>query len=596
MGLWQCYLYLVMCLIVQAELRNSTIKQSDRRGKALKISKSPCSDPSGRKGVCTFKWDCINHNGTLMGTCMDGFIFGTCCQYDYDPLLHDEPIRDFSLFDDDNKIIESNNIHHYASTRYASTTTTTTTTIMPTTQRPVVFNRPVSVFTRPNRPVSVFARPTTPPPASSTSASSTTTRPPSCCKFIDSGTVGDMVERWSNKKATAYATTETHHSFALSLNRPLQTYRPRPPTSTQTTSVSQTSNQTSETNGTFTIFGGGDNASVQGHTTLDTVELTTISVPIPQWSTAGTIRSSSPKPPPTVSLFQTTTRPPLFSSSKDVSSTTLEAASKTTKRPNLDYRKDCGVRALGPKGRIVGGQSSYFGRWPWQVLVKEAAWLGLYQKNKCGGVLVSAKHAITAGHCQPGRFLSSLVVILGEHDILADRERLKPEMRRVKRMIVHRNYNPQNFDNDIAVLELDPPVIFRPHISPICLPEPDEDFTGKMAYVTGWGKTTHGGAIPNLLQEVQVPIMSNPQCINMFKEAGHNKLIKNSFLCAGYKAGGKDSCEGDSGGPLMVERETGQWVLAGTVSHGIRCADPNLPGVYMRVAAYRSWVDKIMKP
>nr|XP_042898781.1 serine protease filzig-like [Parasteatoda tepidariorum] len=229
------------------------------------------------------------------------------------------------------------------------------------------------------------------------------------------------------------------------------------------------------------------------------------------------------------------------------------------------------------------------------VLVKEAAWLGLYQKNKCGGVLVSSKYAITAGHCQPGRFLSSLVVILGEHDLLTDHERLKPEMRRVKRMIVHRHYNPQNFDNDIALLELDPPVVFRPHISPICLPSTDEDFEGKTAFVTGWGKTSHGGIIPNLLQEVQVPIMSNLQCVDMFKDAGHNKLIKDSFLCAGYKTGGKDSCEGDSGGPLMVERESGQWVLAGTVSHGIRCADPNLPGVYMRISSYRPWIDKIMK-
>ncbi|GIY51279.1 serine protease filzig [Caerostris extrusa] len=105
-----------------------------------------------------------------------------------------------------------------------------------------------------------------------------------------------------------------------------------------------------------------------------------------------------------------------------------------------------------------------------------------------------------------------------------------------------------------------------------------------------------GGVIPNLLQEVQVPIMSNADCVEMFKDAGHTKLIKPTFLCAGYKSGGKDSCEGDSGGPLMVERDTGQWVLAGTVSHGIRCADPNfLPGVYMRIAAYRPWIDKIMK-
>lgn len=55
------------------------------------------------------------------------------------------------------------------------------------------------------------------------------------------------------------------------------------------------------------------------------------------------------------------------------------------------------------------------------------------------------------------------------------------------------------------------------------------------------------------------------------------------------------SLQGDSGGPLMVERENGQWVLVGTVSHGIRCADPNLPGVYMKISSYRSWIDKIIK-
>lgn len=81
----------------------------------------------------------------------------------------------------------------------------------------------------------------------------------------------------------------------------------------------------------------------------------------------------------------------------------------------------------------------------------------------------------------------------------------------------------------------------------------------------------------------------------MFLDAGHVKAIRDTFLCAGYPDGGKDSCEGDSGGPLMMQREDGRWVLIGTVSHGIRCAEPNLPGIYMKTAAFRPWIDSIIK-
>jgi hypothetical protein len=51
------------------------------------------------------------------------------------------------------------------------------------------------------------------------------------------------------------------------------------------------------------------------------------------------------------------------------------------------------------------------------------------------------------------------------------------------------------------------------------------------------------GGVPSVLQEVKVPIMENSVCQEMFQTAGHSKLIIDSFMCAGYANGQKDSCE-----------------------------------------------------
>lgn len=87
-----------------------------------------------------------------------------------------------------------------------------------------------------------------------------------------------------------------------------------------------------------------------------------------------------------------------------------------------------------------------------------------------------------------------------------------------------------------------------------------------------------GGTLPNILQEVRVPIVSNDKCKTMFLNAGRHEYIPDIFLCAGYEEGGRDSCQGDSGGPLQVKGDDGKWFLAGIISWGIGCAERNLPG------------------
>lgn len=88
------------------------------------------------------------------------------------------------------------------------------------------------------------------------------------------------------------------------------------------------------------------------------------------------------------------------------------------------------------------------------------------------------------------------------------------------------------------------PVVFQPNIIPVCVPENDEDFIGQTAFVTGWGRLYEDGPLPSVLQEVAVPVINNTICESMYRAAGYIEHIPHIFICAGWKKGGYDSCEG----------------------------------------------------
>ncbi|XP_076302918.1 uncharacterized protein LOC143221331 [Lasioglossum baleicum] len=304
-----------------------------------------------------------------------------------------------------------------------------------------------------------------------------------------------------------------------------------------------------------------------------------------------TTKRTRPTRKPTTTLA-TSTEAVVVAEDETSISNAVETTTSSQITSSNDFRSQCGIRPLIKSGRIVGGKAASFGEWPWQVLVREATWLGLFTKNKCGGVLITDKYVITAAHCQPG-FLANLVAVFGEFDLSGELEAKRSVTRNVRRAIVNRGYNPTTFESDLALLELESPIQFDLHIVPICMPDDGIDFTGRMATVTGWGRLKYNGGVPSVLQEVQVPIIKNSVCQEMFQTGGHSKLILDSFLCAGYANGQKDSCEGDSGGPLVMQRPDGRWFLVGTVSHGITCAAPYLPGVYMRTTYFKPWLHSI---
>uniref|UniRef100_T1JFG3 Peptidase S1 domain-containing protein n=1 Tax=Strigamia maritima TaxID=126957 RepID=T1JFG3_STRMM len=300
-------------------------------------------------------------------------------------------------------------------------------------------------------------------------------------------------------------------------------------------------------------------------------------------------------PPAIITAKPSQKRPIIIRKTTIKPQTTIKATTltlTTTTSVNLQLEKECGTQHKTPQTRIVGGANAAFGSWPWQASVRRTAFYGFASTHRCGGAVVSSKGwVLTAGHCVDDLLVSQIRVRLGEYDFASVSEPLPFVERSVQRKIVHPKYNFYTYDNDLALVLLERSLdIKQPHISPICLPPNDELLIGKKATVTGWGRLSEGGVLPTILQEVVVPIVSNEKCNKMFAAANRPETIPEIMLCAGYTTGGKDSCQGDSGGPLQVKGDDGKWFLAGIISWGIGCGDPNLPGVCTRISKFKNWI------
>jgi len=260
----------------------------------------------------------------------------------------------------------------------------------------------------------------------------------------------------------------------------------------------------------------------------------------------------------------------------------------------------CG-RSVVRRGKVVGGDEADFGEWPWQVSLrkyKEGEFInwGTFE-HKCGGALLSDTWVVTAAHCVLGLDIDDIEVRLGEHQRKHEAEPFKHVDKKIEKMVIHRRFDNLTKEFDIALLKFrDGPVEFQPNIIPICLPTSSSSMEGSSGWVTGWGKIFKWRRfMSDILMEVEVPIISNRQCEKLFKKSGYPQYLPRIFLCAGYHKGGKDTCHGDSGGPISVQGRDGSWVLAGITSWGIGCGDGYSPGVYTRISEFRYWIDNIIK-
>ncbi|XP_077973047.1 uncharacterized protein LOC120341364 isoform X3 [Styela clava] len=186
---------------------------------------------------------------------------------------------------------------------------------------------------------------------------------------------------------------------------------------------------------------------------------------------------------------------------------------------------------------ITSGSPSEPGKWPWQALIiteLDGKW------QQCGGSLITPSWVLTAAHC----FLDPV-------------------------------------GNNWKIQRITLGTINRNGIG-----------KGAVNYTKASIVHVHEESIPDVLQEVDVNIFSDEACRKMHHTPGPDGSYTKSHFCAGHLEGKKDTCGGDSGGPLMCE-ENGEYIVHGITSSGpAECGKKNKPGIYTRVSDFITWIGR----
>ncbi|XP_077466854.1 mannan-binding lectin serine protease 1 isoform X2 [Stigmatopora argus] len=248
--------------------------------------------------------------------------------------------------------------------------------------------------------------------------------------------------------------------------------------------------------------------------------------------------------------------------------------------------------------RVVGGRAAEAGNFPWQVLLSVEDSGRVPPERRFGsGALLSDAWVLSAAHVLSARRRGAVAVPVDPRHVkvlAGTLDRRTEGGVSAARVLLHPDFRPADFDNDIALVRLSVRVELGAAARPICLPPPQGDAPAAppdtLGAVAGWGAAGTEGA-PDLLRFARLPVVAQDECRASYAGGGYN--VTDNMFCAGFRQGGRDTCPGDSGGAFAVpDPATGRWAALGLVSWAgpEECGARRVYGVYTRVDRYLDWI------
>jgi len=250
-------------------------------------------------------------------------------------------------------------------------------------------------------------------------------------------------------------------------------------------------------------------------------------------------------------------------------------ASQVLKDPRFQKNVQDLLRRTQGGDRVIGGRAVRGNQY------LDCVAIGNDEEWCCTGTLIARNVVVTAAHCQ-----GLATRVLFGNDV-TDGEEVD-----VRTATPHPEYDDSTKLHDLMVLVLKKKVA---NIPPRKLASKAIIDAAKHGRVVGFGNTDPGGEEGyGIKRQVDLPIASIA-CQGKYdgkSDATAYACHRGREIVAGKPLLRKDSCTGDSGGPLYVEGPHAEWLLAGATSRATNSAEHDCGdgGIYVRLDAYRAWI------
>jgi len=201
--------------------------------------------------------------------------------------------------------------------------------------------------------------------------------------------------------------------------------------------------------------------------------------------------------------------------------------------------------------------------------------------------LIRANWALSAAHCVGGA-VNAYVMIFGTNQRSCPGSACQQRsVDRVERHPDFQNIGLRGFPNDVSVIHWASAVTEVNGKIQFVNMARTADQVGRLCHISGWGRMSANGALPENLMQARIDILTTAECATMWQPTPVTDLQVCIYDRATQARG---ACNGDSGGPLVCELSQGVYELVGVTSWGRTGCATDFPSVYTRVSAYYDWI------